>query len=129
MCSFTTLPSDRWKVSYLFSTACTVYSPGGTSFRLRIGYPQALSSTMTGSPGLSPSTVTPKTICDLGVSLIWLRGSSEGSVESTSSTRPSSGCALRAAGKESEKLWADAIEAREKDAAKRTIRIRDMQGV
>src|SRR5271154_4171849 len=117
MCSFTTLPSDRWKVSYLFSTACTVYSPGGTSFRLRIGYPQALSSTMTGSPGLTPSTVTPKTICDLGVSLIWLRGSSEGSVESTSSTRPSSGCALRDVGKLTEKLCVEAARAKDQKRA------------
>ncbi len=37
MCSLMVLPSARWKVSYLFRTAWTVYSPAGTSFRLRIG--------------------------------------------------------------------------------------------
>ena len=45
--------------------------------------------------GLEPSTVTPKTICVLGVSSICMRGSSDGSVESNSNMRPSSGCALR----------------------------------
>ena len=45
-----------------------------------------------------PSTVTPNTICVRGVSLIWFRGSSLGSVESNSNTRPSSAFPDAAAG-------------------------------
>ena len=52
--------------------------------------------------GRHPSTVTPNTICVRGVSSIWLRGSSLGSVESTSNTRPSSACALTFLGNETE---------------------------
>src|SRR5580700_10316294 len=51
-----------------------------------------------GSPGFHASTVTPKIICDLGVSSICMRGSSLGSFESRSSRRPSRGWAERAAG-------------------------------
>src|SRR2546425_7371693 len=51
-------------------------------------------------PGLSASTSIPKMSCVLGPSLIWSRGSAVVSVESISSTRPSSGAALFAAGNE-----------------------------
>src|SRR5580658_523743 len=52
----------------------------------------------TGSPGFHPATVTPKIICDLGVSSICMRGSSLGSFESRSSRRPSRGLEEREAG-------------------------------
>src|SRR2546428_7521381 len=51
-------------------------------------------------PGLSPSTSIPKMSCVFGPSPIWNRGSAVVSVESISSTRPSSGAALFAAGNE-----------------------------
>src|SRR2546425_7883234 len=51
-------------------------------------------------PGLSASTSIPKMSCVFGPSLIWNRGSAVVSVESISSTRPSSGAALFAAGNE-----------------------------
>jgi hypothetical protein len=35
--SFTTWPSDRRKVSYRFSRACTQYRPAGNAVRLRTG--------------------------------------------------------------------------------------------
>ena len=53
----------------------------------------------TGWPGASPSTVVPKTICERGLSSICIRGSAEGSVDSSSNTRPSSGFGETLAGK------------------------------
>src|SRR5256886_11587313 len=51
-------------------------------------------------PGLSASTSIPKMSCVFGPSLIWNRGSAVVSVESISSTRPSSGAGLFVAGNE-----------------------------
>src|SRR2546428_4558162 len=51
-------------------------------------------------PGLSASASIPKMSCVFGPSLIWNRGSAVVSVESISSTRPSSGAALLGAGNE-----------------------------
>ena len=118
MCSLTVFPSLRWKISYLLSTAWMVYSPGGTSLRLRMGYPQALASTTVGWPGCQPSTVRPKTICERGVSSIWLRGSSLGSVERTSKRRPSRGSALTSFGKETENDWAAAATGKSRRRAR-----------
>src|ERR1700761_4279971 len=55
-----------------------------------MGYPAASAVMVTAWPGANPSTVVPKTSCDFKVSLICIRGSAEESVESRSSTRPSS---------------------------------------
>ena len=56
---------------------------------------QRASASMTAScPGWSPSTSMPKICWVLGLSLIWNRGSSFGSVESMTSNRPSSGVSL-----------------------------------
>src|SRR5580698_3170552 len=61
-----------------------------------MGYPKALSfETTTGWPGASPSTSTPKKICVFTERSICMRGSCDGSVESRTKMRPSSGCALR----------------------------------
>jgi len=72
-------------------------------------------------PGFIPSTLIPKTICERGVSLIWFRGSSEGSVERHKSNRPSKGAALLAAGNEMEKVGA-ALTKAEKTRTTGTIR-------
>src|SRR5208283_5283727 len=57
---------------------------------------------MAGWPGCMPSTSMPKTICVFGVSLICVRGSAEGSVETSSNRRPSSGAGLNSFGKDIE---------------------------
>src|SRR5579871_5950975 len=62
-----------------------------------------------GESGFQPSTVTPKTICDLGVSSICILGSAEKSFESRSSNRPSSGLEERAAEKRTVIVWAGAM--------------------
>src|SRR2546427_9406354 len=67
---------------------------------LSSGSPNAPASITASCPGLSPSTSIPKMSCVLGPSLIWSRGSAVVSVESISTTRPSSGAALFAAGNE-----------------------------
>src|ERR1700678_1720776 len=64
-----------------------------------MGYPAASAVMVTGCPGANPSTVVPKTICDCIVSLICIRGSAEGFVESSSNTRPSSALEDALAGK------------------------------
>jgi hypothetical protein len=60
--------------------------------------------------GARASTVVPKTIWVRGVSLIWLRGSSDGSLERRKRTRPSRGLEDFAAGKEMvmDCVWAEA---------------------
>ena len=70
------------------------------------GYPAACSSTVAVWPGFHPSTSMPKSICVFGVSSICIRGSADGSVESTSRTRPSKGSALRSLGNETENFGA-----------------------
>src|SRR2546422_6911176 len=67
---------------------------------LSSGYPNAPASMTASCPGLSASTSIPKMSCMFGPSLIWNRGSAVVSVESISSTRPSSGAALFATGNE-----------------------------
>src|SRR2546426_3620865 len=67
---------------------------------LSSGEPNAPASMTASCPGLSASTSIPKMSCVFGPSLIWNRGSAVVSVESISSTRPSSGAALFAAGNE-----------------------------
>ena len=71
----------------------------GTSFRLRIGYPQALVSTVAAESGFHPSTVNPKTICDEECRQSDFAAHRLRSVESTSSNLPSSGSVLIDLGK------------------------------
>src|SRR5208337_5194837 len=53
-----------------------------------------------------------------GVSSIWLRGSSLGSVERTSRSRPSRGCALAPRGNVTENDWAAAAAGKRKTRAR-----------
>ena len=74
----------------------------GRSSRLRAGKPSTSPSKTAGAPAFQPSTSTPK-ICFVLLARYWsvcVRGSALPSSEMNRRTRPSSGWALRAAGKE-----------------------------
>src|SRR5450631_930530 len=72
------------------------------------------------------STVTPKTICERGVSSIWLRGSAEGSVDRSRKRRPSRGWEDLLAGKDMPTGW---IGAEVPDsAAQQAISVRKIRG-
>src|SRR3984957_414391 len=87
-----------------------------------MGYPGASAVMVTAWPGANPSTVVPKTICDFGVSLICIRGSAEGSVESRSNTRPSSALEETFDGKLTE-IWARrGVKARNPATRKKKLR-------
>ena len=92
MGSCTTWPSARWKVSYLWSTACTEYVPAGTSFKDSTGKPRTSAPITALAPAFKPATSIPKICCVLSpVPVIWKRGSALSSLEITTSTRPSNG--------------------------------------
>ena len=102
MCSFTVFPSAAVERRVLVQHRLHVILARRHILQTPDRIAPRPASTTVACPGFHPSTFTPNTICVRGVSSIWLRGSSCGSVERTSNTRPSSACALKSLGNETE---------------------------